>query len=182
MQRGIVIGLFLMVAPWSGALMAQSSPFQRTGIVQSTNQAEAKEQPFTFAGLVKMGANPLICVTEIASKRSHWLKIGQTISGISLVDFDSENNVITVRHNGQTHLLTLAEATFDSGNLVAYQSASPLRSAGVAETVPLTNEEKATDARMLVSDLLEIGLIQRKAYEKAKADEVVAKREAAKEN
>ena len=46
----------------------------------------------------------------------------------------------------------------------------------------MTNEEKATDARMLVSDLLEIGLIQRKAYEKAKADEVVAKREAAKEN
>jgi len=33
---------------------------------------------------------------------------------------------------------------------------------------------------MLVSDLLEIGMIQRKAYEAAKANELAAQREAAK--
>jgi hypothetical protein len=35
---------------------------------------------------------------------------------------------------------------------------------------------------MLVSDLLEIGMIQRKAYENAKAEELAAEREAAQKN
>ena len=45
--------------------------------------------------------------------------------------------------------------------------AEPLPVAQVAQPVPTTTEEKEREARMLVSDLLEIGMIQRKAYEDA---------------
>lgn len=186
MQRNIVLSSVLILASLPVVGTAQSSPFQRTGGKSPTTaQASAKEQPFEFAGLVKIGANPMVCVTEIASKRSHWLKVGQTVSGITLVSLDAENSTITMQHGGQTHLLTLAESTFDSESFAQYQpivSTDPIPSAGIAETVPLTNKEKAADARMLVSDLLEIGLIQRKAYEEAKAEEVAAKRAAAKED
>ena len=53
-----------------------------------------------------------------------------------------------------------------SGNGAASYVA-PLPMATVAPRVAVTNEEKATEARMLVSDLLEIGMVQRKAYEEA---------------
>ena len=180
---GIVCLFCLMLT--ASSLVAQSSPFQRKPGPTNSATETAKELPFEFTGLVNMGANPLICVTELAEKRSYWIKVGQSSQGIAVKEFDQESRSIQIQHNGQSYLLKLAMPTFDSSKLAQYQPpalSGPLPSAGIAPTVPLTNEEKATDARMLVSDLLEIGMIQRKAYETAKADELEAQREAAKKN
>lgn len=180
---GIVCLLCLsLTAP---KIVAQSSPFQRKAGPATVGAAATKEQPFEFTGLVKMGATPLVCVTELAEKRSYWIKVGQSSGGIAVREFDQESRSIQIRHSGQSYQLQLVEPTFDPSKLAAYQppaSSGPLPSAGIAPAVPLTNEEKATDARMLVSDLLEIGMIQRKAYETAKAEELAAQREAAKKD
>lgn len=175
----------LMVFTATGALFAQSSPFVRKAGDQPVTTQVAAEQKFEFTGVIKLGDGPLVCVTEIARNRSHWLNVGQTSAGISVTSYDPEQNHITVRHQGQEINLQLKEPSFDPSQMAQFQATAtvgPVQSAGLAETVPLTNEEKATDARMLVSDLLEIGMIQRKAYEQAKAEKVAAQREAAKGN
>lgn len=179
-----IVGL-LCLSLTAPSMVAQSSPFQRKPGPATAGAEAAKEQPFEFTGLVKMGSTPLVCVTELAEKRSHWIKVGQSYGGIAVREFDQASRSILIRHNGQSYHLKLVEPTFDPSKLAQYQPpapSGPLPSAGVAPTVPLTNEEKATDARMLVSDLLEIGMIQRKAYENAKAEELAAEREAAQKN
>lgn len=164
-------------------LAAQSSPFMAAAN-RSAKAAAAPSEPskFEFTGVVNLGAESLICITLTDQQRSHWLKLGQSAGGITLVSHDPASKSTIIRHAGRETQLVLKEreTSFDPGNLVVYQPSGPLPSAGLAEHVPLTNQEKATEARMLVSDLLEIGMIQRKAYEEAKEQEVAEKREAKK--
>ena len=163
------------------AASAQPSPFQRAAQAApgATATAETEESGLQFSGVVALGADKMVCITDVAAKRSHWIKVGQTVAGIRVVSYSSESNLVTVSRAGRENTLELKKPTFDPANLVAFQptSASPAPMAGLAEQVALTPKEKATEARMLVSDLLEIGMIQRKAYEEAKKAEVAAKRE-----
>ncbi|GAB5560399.1 MAG: hypothetical protein SynsKO_20460 [Synoicihabitans sp.] len=177
----------LIVLIPSAVLFGQNaSPFQRASQPSSNvTSAPMQEQRFEFTGVIKLDETPLICVTDTASNRSYWMKVGQTVAGISLLRFDDETNQIGVRASGRESSLSLKKRTFDPSKFVATQpivASAPLPTASLAETVPLTTKEKETDARMLVSDLLEIGMIQRKAYEKAKAEELEAKRKAAQQN
>jgi len=126
-----------------------------------------------------MGTQKLVCITDTDAGRSHWIKVGETENGIRVVSFDAESNEVEIRRAGKTETLQLKQQTIDPAKLVAFQPApaAPVAGGGLAEQVALTPEAKATEARMLVSDLLEIGMIQRKAYEEAKKAEVEAKRE-----
>ncbi len=167
----------------SGAI-AQSSPFMAAnprGAKAAATSASTEPAKFEFTGIVNLGDAPLICITVVETQRSHWLKPGQSADGVALLSHDAATNQVVVRHLGRELPLGLKERTFDPNKLSAYQASlpsGPLPSAGLAERVPLTNEEKATEARMLVSDLLEIGMIQRKAYDEAKKQDLEAKREA----
>lgn len=149
--------------------------------------AAAADTPakFAFTGFVNLGDAPLVCITFVEEQRSHWLKPGQSAHGVSLLNYESDSGEAIISHHGQSIRLALKERTFDPSKLKVYQSGiqgGPVRSAGLAEHVALTPTEKATEARMLVSDLLEIGMIQRKAYEEAKKKEIEEKREATKAN
>lgn len=129
-----------------------------------------------------MGDQQLICITATATQRSHWIKVGQTLNGITVVSHRPETKEVIIRRAGQEMTLPMVERSFDASQLQAYQpvpiAQAPVAQAGLAERVALTNEEKATEARMLVSDLLEIGIIQRKAYEKAREDQAQQQKEA----
>lgn len=168
---------------------AQSSPFmaanQAKAGASAGQNAEQGPAEFEFTGFVNLGGTPMVCITSVAEQRSHWLKPGQSAHGISLVSHDAATDQVVIRHQGRDLRLALKERSFDESKLAAYQppaSSGPVRSAGLAEHVPLTPKEKETEARMLVSDLLEIGMIQRKAYAEAKQKEVEAKRDAAKQD
>jgi hypothetical protein len=103
------------------------------------------------------------------------------MNGIQVVNHDPQTDTVTIRHGGREIPLGLKQASFDPAALDAVRasavSTAPLPSAGVALNVALTEEEKATEARMLVSDLLEIGMEQRKAYAEKQAAEREAQRE-----
>lgn len=164
-----------------GAMVkAQSSPFMGANRSASTTGANANAEPskFELTGVINLGSESLVCITHVAEQRSHWLKPGQSAGGVTVVSHDPETKSTTIRHAGREMRLTLKERSFDLGDLSVYQASGPLPSAGVALPVPLTNDEKATEARMLVSDLLEIGMIQRKAYAEAKQQEVAEQRAA----
>ena len=147
---------------------------------KTTAAATSEPTKFEFTGVVNLGTESLICITLTEHQRSHWLKPGQSAGGITLVSHDPATKSTIIRHAGRETQLILKEreSSFDSADLAVYQPSGPLPSAGLAEHVPLTNQEKATEARMLVSDLLEIGMIQRKAYEETKQQDVAEKREA----
>jgi len=140
--------------------------------------ANAEPAKFELTGVINLGSDALVCITHVADQRSHWLKPGQSAGGVTVVSHDPATKSTTIRHAGRELQLTLKERTVDTGNLSVYQASGPVASAGVALPVALTNDEKASEARMLVSDLLEIGMIQRKAYAEAKQQEVAEQRAA----
>jgi hypothetical protein len=172
----LVLGLGLF--PTYG--WAQSSPFMGANRGAGPQAATAPTEPaeFELTGVMRLGADPLVCITRVKDQRSFWLKPGQSASGITLVSHDPATHQTVIRHAGRELQLALKERSFDPDKLSVYQPTGPVRSAGLAESVPLTNKEKETEARMLVSDLLEIGMIQRKAYQEAKQQEVAEKRAA----
>jgi hypothetical protein len=180
---GILLAIALLGS--SGMSWAQSSPFMRQGGNTPAISSTGTEAPadYAFTGVVALGNEPMVCITTVATQRSQWIKVGQTVAGIRVLDHDPETRTVLIQRAGREMTLELKKRTFDPSQLQAYQpiAAAPVAQAGLAERVPLTNEEKATEARMLVSDLLEIGIIQRKAYEKAKQERTEAQKQAAQE-
>lgn len=180
MRRPLAIALMISLPALTGTVVAQSSPFMRNAGAPSPNAtAGAEESGFQFSGVVSMGSHTLVCITEEATKRSHWIKVGQSADGIHVLSHDANSQQVTIRQGGRQSSLQLKAPTVDPSKLVAFQpnaSSGPVAMAEVNVPVPVTKEEKETEARMLVSDLLEIGMIQRKAYEEAKKAEVEAKR------
>ena len=129
------------------------------------------DQPKDIAltGVVSLGGDSLVCITVIAEKRSHWIKVGESAARISVLGYTPETGRVSVKYNGQTLNLELTKPTYDAASISRYSStpSGPLPVASVALDVPLTNEQKESEARHLVSDLLEIGIIQREAYRRA---------------
>jgi hypothetical protein len=150
---------------------ASRSPFLPPD-APNTGAPVATETEFEFNGLVTAGGRTLVCVTSVREQRSRWIAVGAQADGIKVVSHDSAAQRITIEQAGRSRSLQLKRSTPRPDAPAAEASplpvpAAPLPVAAVAEPVPTTNEEKEREARMLVSDLLEIGMIQRKAYEDA---------------
>ena len=190
MLRGLVIvGL---IAAGFGATQgwAQDSPFMRKKEAVVEEAADAPQE-FEFNGIIKMGNQTRVCVTEIETKKTHWLEIGEVSNGIEAVSLHAEKHQLTIKQGGRTLTLSLKKPeNAASRPTINYLASTPsgtggiaASDAGIATRVAVTNEEKETEARFLVSDLLEIGMIQRKAYAEAKKkaqEEARAARAAAK--
>ena len=124
--------------------------------------------------------------------------MGSESEGIEVLSCDYDNNRATVKIHGETRVLYLRKAvtskgTFSPGTGKAATVAQnrpqvdgpggpppdggepggpPDMPPGPVDAskikAPVTREEKETEARMLVSDMLDISMRQRKAYEAAK--------------
>ncbi len=171
-----------------GALCGQTPPKQSPFDARKGGAASAAATPappadaiLEYSGKMKLGTTTMVCITTLADKRTRWIKVGESSDGIHVPAGQTPDNSVLVRHAGREVTLPFKQPSFDASAIAStYQvsaySEGPAPMAGVAPTVALTNEEKATEARMLVSDLLEIGMIQRKAYQEAKAKELEEKR------
>jgi len=140
----------------------------------------------------------MISVTRTSDKRSLWIPLGQTVGDITAVSYDALNDQAVIKAGGQTLTITLRKAVVKAGTNIIRPAAPPPMPAGVtvAGTAPAgmpaapgavtppdptlppqppppapgTDAFKEQEARMLVTDLLEIGLEQRKAYEAAQRE------------
>lgn len=140
----------------------------------------------------------MISVTRVSDKRSLWIPLGQTVGDISAVSYDALNDQAVIRAGGQTLTITLRKAAIKPGTNIVHTVAPPPMPAPVASApatspsgagpgapvpgadpslppqppppAPGTQAFKEQEARMLVTDLLEIGLEQRKAYEAAQRE------------
>jgi hypothetical protein len=167
--------LFLVVG--GGAARAQTppaeSPFLPANPAVSTSHAQSSE-PYQLSAIGVIGEKTFVSIYETADKRSRWIPVGASLGDLHVVscDIEAEQAVITV--GGKTLTLTLPKPAVTAGAAApapadgtASAAASGNPGDNPAATAAASDEDKAREARMLVTDLLEIGMQQRKAYEDA---------------
>lgn len=171
------LGLLLAASAMAaGEPLLKHSPFLPPG-------GPAKPQPvaesgFEFVGVIAAEPHPLVSITRVQTKRNLWIAVGSTVDGIEVLSHDPAAGTVAIRIGGETKTLPLKKAaplTARNPAPVPPPVASARPAAPGAPAVPLidppppvTVAEKEREARMLVSDLLDIGMQQRKAYEEAR--------------
>ncbi len=137
---------------------------------------------YHLSGMTVVGKDTLLSITREADKRSTWIPVGKTVGEVTVVRYDAALDRAVIRVAGREHTLAMRQATVVS----APASVSPLIPAPSFSAAPLAppsdpaaapapiampplslQEEKEMEARMLVTDLLEIGQRQRQAYAEA---------------
>lgn len=164
------------------APLTKNSPF--LPVAESAPVATAANENLVLAGASGTGKHTLVCIYDTQVKRSYWIEVGSTAEGIKVINYDGVRDQALVLVGGQQKLLTLRASAVVSGG-AATPPASPsfatptgqaplMPTQGTVQPPPAPGSvaQQETEARMLVSDLLEIGMQQRKAYEDAqkKAD------------
>ena len=162
--------------------LVADSPFAPVGA--TAGPGNQRGEAFELAGASSQGARTDVCIYERDHKHSQWIPVGGFVDGIRVVSYDPDKDTAVVIISGTRRELTMRRATAGA-HLAAVQ---PARSIGPAPASPIASapqpaagQEATTtaaqdqrEARMLVSDLLEIGAQQRKAYQEAKLREAQA--------
>lgn len=120
-----------------------------------------------FASVLSFGREVLISVYDVRTSEGVWIPVGGEAEGIRVITYDPENEEVTVLSAGVTARLRLREAQFTAGGLIR-----PLPTLEQEYGRPLTVEEQETEARMLVSDLLEIGMQERARQRELRKKEI----------
>jgi hypothetical protein len=161
---------------FAGNTLVAESPFAPAGAVATagTSPPEAYE----LAGSSAQGGAVSVCVFERQKKHSQWIPVGGDVDGIHVISFDASHDTAIVTISGTRKELSMRKAVIASTNSSA-PSRMPVAVGGPLEQPPLpiaaapapgapNAVQDQKEARMLVSDLLEIGVQQRKAYQDAK--------------
>ena len=161
------------IAPGLGQTLVGNSPFAAQGRAAfAAGPAEAYE----LAGAATEGSQVTVCIYERQKKHSEWIAVGETSDGVRVVSYDAASDSAVVTIDGARKDLVMRQATV-AALAPSYEPMAPVNSGGIvasqvpAPSGPSTPQSLANDqreARMLVSDLLEIGVQQRKAYQDAK--------------
>ena len=93
---------------------------------------------------------------NLQTNKGVWIPLGGEEEGIRVLNYNSEAKEVTIASLGVTAVLKLREAEFNGGSWI-----KPLPTLEQEYGRPLTVKEEEREARMLVSDLLEIGMKER---------------------
>jgi hypothetical protein len=158
-----------------GATLVGDSPFAAVG--KGAGAAGGPPEAYELAGSTSEGSQVSVCIFERQSRRSRWIDVGDTVDGIRVVSYDAASDAAVVTINGTRKDLTMRKDTVASSGSTYNPAVAPVSNGQVASLVPVPQQPAAVpgtpaaeqrEARMLVSDLLEIGIQQRKAYQDAK--------------
>jgi len=130
-------------------------------------QATVQDSSAELVGVISSSKQTLVGINEKTTHRSLWVPVGQTVDGIEVMSCDAAQNRAVVKIGGQIRTLVMHESPTSTtpASQVKFTNGTP---AIPPQPVAMTeNEQKENEARMLVSDLMEIGMQQRKAYEEA---------------
>ncbi len=181
-----VLALGLAIPGPGGATVAAqevtgTSPFLPAGGAAPAPQVEGGDHE--LVGIIATSRQTLVGITQRSSRKSLWIPLGRTVEGIEVVSCEPERDRAVVRIAGELKTLVMRSG-FGGGGAPSPVASAPLPPyAPVARQTPSVSTpapapapsavqspaqaEQEREARMLVSDLLEIGIQQRKAYEEA---------------
>ena len=164
---GLLAVVFAAVASASGSdSRTHPSPFlPPPGDPSAAVAPAAAKDSLEFTGVIVTGQTVLLNLTDTQAKKSFWIGVGKSENGVEAVDYDRRQDAATLKVRGETKRLVMKQP------VVVASSGTSAATVPIAPVVPLpppsTPAEAEREARMLVSDLLEIGMQQRKAYEEA---------------
>jgi len=135
-----------------------------------------------FTGFFVLGSKPSFSLRDTATNRSFWIDLSQTVEGLTATAYDADTHTVTITGRGGVRTLGLKEARIVSAPAipatpplpapVPAAAAAPPRPLTIAEQLPanLTPPQRQQrtqeiEARMMVSDLLEIGQQERARYQ-----------------
>jgi hypothetical protein len=174
-----VIAAFSLTISGAADAFAQTPLKESPFLPPSTAAAPAKgESTYELAGMSVAGKATLLSITRVRDKRSFWVPVGQSVGEITAVSYDHKTDQATIRADGQLLTLSMRKSVVTSAPVSRQPmpAAMPNRPAAAPPPVAIppppanSQEEKETEARMLVTDLLEIGQEQRRAYEAAQRE------------
>jgi hypothetical protein len=177
----LLLTLFASASAHGQTALPKDSPFMPApGTLAAAAPAN---ETLELTGYSGTGKTTVVCVTDMQAKRSYWIPIGSTTEGIKVLSFNAAQDQTTITVGGlqktlrMRHAVVTAADNANPGAAAASFAAAPAATPvtqGVPQPPPAPGSviQQETEARMLVSDLLEIGIQQRKAYEEAqkKAD------------
>ncbi len=164
-------GLFLALAcAWLVPAYAEGTPSPflpggTTDVVHASDDTDCE-----LVGVISSSKQTLVGINEKTVHRSLWIAVGKTIDGVEVVSCDSKQDRAVIRIGGQLRTITMhaVPTTTTPASQVKIATVNAPINAPVAQPAVMTEQEqKENEARMLVSDLMEIGMQQRKAYEDA---------------
>ncbi len=166
--RFTVLLFITVISPlfaWSG--VPQSTPFiPKSGASNGEATVVTSLSHLEIAGVTILGKETLISIHDGKNKKSYWIPVGGTRAGIEVVSYNAKNNSVVVKYGQELASLTLRIAA--NGNKYKSSTNHGKKAPTLEEEYgrPLTVEEQETEARMLVSDLLEIGMEERARQQK----------------
>jgi hypothetical protein len=189
---GAAFFVALAVRGFAQAPLPKDSPFMPAagGAGTVTNPNEIWE----LAAVQTIDLKTSVYIYDRQAKKGKWVPVGSTVEGITAKSYDAARELAAVQIGGVEKLLNLRKASATPNTGVAAVTAAPnswsipplaanapTSPTAVAAATPATTlaipqppppapgtvAHQEQEARMLVSDLLEIGIAQRKAYEEA---------------
>jgi len=183
------VASLVVLAPLSAeTALVSNSPFSPAGTAGVAGAA-ASDESYELAGTSIQGSSVSVCIYEKQAKRSQWIPVGGDMDGVHVVSYNAVSDKVVVTVSGARKELAMRKMVVDSaGPAQAIKAVpmNPVRAASqdagsyapVASSAPTPAPlppvapgaavQDQKEARMLVSDLLEIGVQQRKAFQDAK--------------
>jgi hypothetical protein len=171
---------FACASSFGQTALVANSPFAPAGGAAGA-KAAAPAEDYELSGSSVQGTQVTICVFERQKKHSEWIPVGGDSGGIHVVSYDSAQDTAVVTISGARKQLSMHKSAVVSSNAAAGARApaapvapsaapvTPIASATPEAPANLTAAGRdQREARMLVSDLLEIGVQQRKAFQEAR--------------
>jgi hypothetical protein len=170
----------LLLAPLLPAaeVPAAASPFVPPAGATATAAPAAKTARWELIAIMGTREIPAVRIRDTANDTAAWLGLGETFGTIRVVAADLAASTATVQAGTERIVLPLRVTAVAPGTSVPTPAAAatagtppPLPSTGDAAADAKRAQEIAErEARMLVSDLLEISVVQRAEYERKQAE------------
>jgi hypothetical protein len=171
--------------------LRERSPFVPPTATQQADANANALSAFELTGILSVGGKPQFSVRDTSTNRGFWLGLGETQEGLTVLSYDEASSSVVLEGRSARRTIVIREARVATApprppviNVPPPSAQQPVLNPQVAAGPPpnaatetaanpkkqtnakgRTNEEAERDARLLVSDLMEISIQERKRYE-----------------
>lgn len=148
--------------------VSSQSPFLPSGDAAAANAPVSTD--YELVGIIASSRQTKVGITNRNTRRSFWVPVGGTVDGVQVVSCEPKQDRAVIKVGGVTQTLSMhaslpANPTSGTAGTATANAPAPANAPTSVQAQKQAEQEK--EARLLVSDLLEISIQQRKAYEES---------------